>query len=318
VFSVLVGIVGGASIGREGPTVQLAASTFACIGAQLKKILPEVDFQSYLTAGAAAGIAAAFNTPIAGITFALEEISEGMFGPFREMTILAVVIAGISAQAVLGNYFYFGRPFTATDATPGVLLLLFVALVLGLIGGLFGGLFSRALAFPNPLRLPGAWWLKALVCGLVCSAIGLWTASDTSGSGYEITRKFFEIRNDPSSLAEWNSGFPVLKFITTILSYLSGMAGGIFSPCLSIGAGLGFTFAKVFHCQYFKQCGLIGMTAFFSGAVQAPLTAVVIVMEMTDQHELVLALLVSAFIARAVGSILMPVPLYRFLAQPHH
>ena len=111
--------------------------------------------------------------------------------------------------------------------------------------------------------------------------------------------------------------FPILKLITTILSYLSGMAGGIFSPALSIGAGIGLTVAKVMHFENFRACALMGMVAFFSGAVQAPLTAVVIVMEMTDQHILILPFMIAAFLSHAIGKWMMPTPLYQFLAGRH-
>jgi H+/Cl- antiporter ClcA len=100
-----------------------------------------------------------------------------------------------------------------------------------------------------------------------------------------------------------------------VLSYLSGMAGGIFSPCLSIGAGIGFAMAALAHFASVKACALVGMVSFFSGVVQAPLTAVMIVLEMTDQRELILPFIIAAFVAQSVARQLMPVPLYRFLAE---
>lgn len=92
------------------------------------------------------------------------------------------------------------------------------------------------------------------------------------------------------------------------------MAGGIFSPCLSIGAGLGLSIAQLAHWESFKACALIGMVAFFSGVVQAPLTAVIIVMEMTDEHMLILPFMVAAFLAQGLGKWMMPIPLYSFLS----
>ena len=109
--------------------------------------------------------------------------------------------------------------------------------------------------------------------------------------------------------------FPVLKITTTILSYLSGMAGGIFSPCLSIGAGIGMSLAKIAHFANFKVCALIGMVAFFSATVQAPLTAVIIVMEMTDEHILIIPFMIAAFLAQGLAKHFMPEPLYKVLAR---
>jgi H+/Cl- antiporter ClcA len=307
VISSSVGILAGASIGREGPTVQIAASMFAWIGRITRRMVPEADFKTFLTAGAAAGVAAAFNAPLAGITFAIEEVTEGILGEFREMIMLAVILSGIAAMALSGNYLYFGHPTVSSSG----LMLVPETLMLGIVGGLTGGAFARLLAFPGTFKLPAQPWKRALYCGILCAALGFFSGGDTAGSGYEITRRFLE----SSSIDHWPLLFTVEKFFTTVLSYLSGMAGGIFSPCLSIGAGLGFSAAKLCHLANFKVCGLLGMVGFFSGAIQAPLTAVIIIMEMTDEHILIIPFLMSAYIARLIGKRIMPVPLYRYLAE---
>ena len=307
ILSSALGILGGASIGREGPTVQIASSGFAWVGKRAQKWFPRLDAETFLVAGAAAGVAAAFNTPIAGITFAIEEIAEGAFGAARESVMLAVVISGITAQGLLGDYLYFGQPHILH---PTVFILV-QAVLIGLIGGVLGGGFAKLLAFPSLTRLPKKWWLRSLACGTLCTVIGLATKGATAGSGYEVTREALSAQ----SIDHINPYFPIWKFITTILSYLSGMAGGIFSPSLSIGAGLGLSAARLFHFQNFGACALIGMVAFFSGVVQAPLTAVIIVMEMTNEHILIIPFMVAAFIAHAIGKQFMPIPLYRFLAM---
>jgi H+/Cl- antiporter ClcA len=307
VISSSVGILAGASIGREGPTVQIAASLFAWMGRMTRKILPEADFQTFLTAGAAAGVAAAFNAPLAGITFAIEEVAEGILAQFREMIMLAVILSGIAAMALSGNYLYFGHPTIASSGR----VLFPETVLLGVIGGVAGGLFARLLAYPQVVNLPAQPWKKALYCGILCSAFAMLSGGATAGSGYEITRKFLE----SSSVDNWPAFLALEKFFTTVLSYLSGMAGGIFSPCLSIGAALGFTLAKLCHFMNFKVCALLGMVGFFSGVTQAPLTAVIIIMEMTDEHILIIPFLVAAFLARRIGKVFMPVPLYRFLAD---
>ncbi|MBY0471539.1 chloride channel protein [bacterium] len=309
VISSVVGILGGASIGREGPTVQIAASVFAAVGRKVKKHAPHVELPSYLTAGAAAGVAAAFNTPLAGITFAIEEVIDGALGSFRQAMMLAVIISGITAQALLGNYLYFGHPAVSTPD----LGVIYQSVMIGLVGGLLGGTFARVLAYPQVTRLPKHWAFRAFLCGLVCSAICLFTNGDTAGSGYEATEKVLMA----SSVDDASIFFPFLKIGTTILSYLSGMAGGIFSPSLSIGAGIGISLAKLLHFPNFRTCALMGMVAFFSGVVQAPLTAVIIVTEMTDRHILILPFMVAAFLGQALGRLIMPTPLYHFLAKRH-
>lgn len=309
VISSLVGILGGASIGREGPTVQISASVFAFVGRRVKKYAPHVELPSYLTAGAAAGVAAAFNTPIAGITFAVEEILSEAIGSFRQPMMLAVIISGIVAQALLGNYLYFGHP----EITSPNFSVVYESLLIGAVGGLAGGLFARILAFPTITRLPKHWALRAFLCGVLCMLICYATGGATAGSGYEPTEKVLMA----NSIESTSLMFPVYKLITTILSYLSGMAGGIFSPSLSIGAGIGISLAKLFLLENFRTCALMGMVAFFSGVVQAPITAVIIVTEMTDRNILILPFMIAAFIAQAIGRVIMPIPLYHFLARKH-
>lgn len=305
VLSSTIGIFGGASIGREGPTVQIAASVFSAIGNRVRKFYREAEFPSFATAGAAAGVAAAFNTPFAGITFALEELAEDSFSSLKGVVVLGVVLAGIAAQLLAGNYLYFGHP---TIPPFSLVTLALESIPIGLTAGLLGGIFARILARPI-LPMPKSWWMKSLLCGALCAGLGMLTHGDTAGSGYEVTRLSLESGTAPPLY------FPLLKLVSTALSYLSGMAGGIFSPCLSIGAGIGFSFATVFHIASIRACGLVGMVAFFSGVVQAPLTAVVIVMEMTDQHNLILPFIVAALVAKSVGKLFMPTPLYRFLAK---
>ncbi len=307
VLSSTVGILGGASIGREGPTIQISASIFAAVGRYGGKLSDTIGVRPFLTAGAAAGVAAAFNTPLAGITFAIEEVIDGAFGSFRQMLMIAVIISGITAQAILGNYFYFGHPLVSKPDWKVV----YEALLIGTTGGVLGGIFARVLAYPQLTRLPKHWILRALLCGIVVSACCYLTGGATSGSGYEVTSDALRASNS----AGHSIAFPLLKILTTIFSYVSGMAGGIFSPCLCIGAGIGLSVAELLSLPNFRTCALIGMVAFFSGAIQAPFTAVIIVTEMTDEHLLILPFMVAAFVGQTVSRKIMPTPLYQFLAK---
>lgn len=305
VASAGLAMLGGASVGREGPTVQIGSSIFGFTARYAGRYFVIKDYRSFLVAGAAAGVSAAFNTPLAGVAFALEEIAESNFTKFKSVVMLCVIVAGITARALGGNYLYFGH---SQVTNPSGRTLGF-AVIAGILGGLFGGLFSKALTLSAPSFLPSSWWGRAFVCGAVCAVIGYLSGGSTSGSSYEVTRGFMD---DP------HGTLPVLffpeKFITTIFSYLSGIAGGIFSPCLSIGAGLGVALGQLGQMMDLKVCALIGMVAFFSGVVHAPLTAVIIIMEMTDQHMLIIPFLTAAYLAHAVGVMVMPVPLYKHLA----
>ena len=287
----------------------MAASLFAWVGSRTKRIFPHADFHSYLVAGSAAGVSAAFNTPLAGITFALEEMAEGTFAQMKQSVMISVVIAGMVTQTVMGNYSYFGSPvLPALDwriALPAILI--------GLTGGLAGGLFARSLAHPifDKLRVRLNWWHKALICGVVIAGINLITNGDTAGTGYHITRAFMDQELESMPLL-----FPIAKFFSTLFSFWSGTAGGIFSPSLSIGAGLGNSLGVLLELADLRTCALLGMVAFFTGTVQAPLTGVVIIMEMTNVHEVILPLMLVAFVAQGVSKLVMPTSLYHYLA--HH
>ncbi|MGE3262730.1 MAG: chloride channel protein [Bacteriovoracia bacterium] len=307
VASSCLGLLGGASVGREGPTIQIAASIFAFVGKKSAKFGSAIGAAPFLTAGAAAGVAAAFNTPLAGITFVIEEVIDGAFGSFRQMLMIAVIVSGITAQAIIGNYLYFGHPMVAKPD----LKVVYEALLIGIAGGLLGGLFAKVLAYPAMTMLPKHWAMRAFICGTLCALCCYLTAGATSGSGYEVTSEAL----NASAPGPYAIAFPFLKMITTVLSYLSGMAGGIFSPSLSIGSGLGIAIAEIFHLSNFRTCALIGMVAFFSGVIQAPFTAVIIVTEMTDEHILILPFMVAGFIGQTLGRKIMPAPLYHFLAK---
>ncbi len=306
VASTLLGLLGGASIGREGPTVQISTALFAWIGAKTKKIFPYVNFHSYLVAGSAAGVSAAFNTPLAGISFALEEMAEGSFSQTKHSVMVSVILAGITTQTLVGNYVYFGTP--RIESTE--LLIIIPAISIGLLGGLLGGLFAHSLAHPIWGNHRWQWWHRALLCGVLVALINWISIGKSAGTGYEITKAFMD---SPQGELSWD--FPLTKIVTSILSFLSGMAGGIFSPSLAIGAGIGASFSDLLGFADPKACALLGMVAFFSGVVQAPLTAVIIVMEMTDLHPLIIPLMIAAFVGQGVSKLIMPTSLYHYLSR---
>ncbi len=306
IFSSGVAMLSGASIGREGPTVQIASSVFGVAVRFARRRGWKIDYRSFLIAGGSAGVAAAFNTPLAGITFAIEEIAENYFFQFRQEVMITVIIAGITAQALVGDYLYFGHPATAKPS----LLVLPAGLLIGLLAGAAGGIFALLLSTKKLHRvLPDRWWLRALACGAVCAALAYATHGDTSGSGYGI------VKNVMDGEGGFRLSFGIEKFVATVLSYLSGAAGGIFSPCLAIGAGFGYAIGELAGLGMPRICALLGMVSFFSGAVQAPLTSVIIVMEMTDEHILVIPFMIAAYVSYGVSKLMMPEPLYRKLAH---
>jgi H+/Cl- antiporter ClcA len=306
VASTCLGFFGGASIGGEGPTVQIAAAIFGTAGSKIRKLFPDIDFHSYLVAAAGAGIGAAFNTPLGGVAFALEEFALGEFGPLRHLVLLAVIATGLTAQALIGDELYFGHPDLHTTAASHI----YWAILIGVGGGLMGGLFGRILIWRGWERLKVAWWKRALIFGVAAAVIAIVFRGWTSGSGYNATREIFEGR-----AAELPLMFPVAKLLATAFSTLSGMGGGILAPSLSIGAWTGVTIGKIAAFGNLPVCALLGMTAYFTGAFQIPITAIIVCMEMTNEHDVIFPMMISALAAFAIARVLMPVPLYHVLIE---
>lgn len=311
IFLTVAGLFFGASVGREGPTVQIGASIMHKLGSLAR--FPQHDVEKGLIlAGAAAGVAAAFNTPLAGIVFAIEEMSRSFEEHNSSTILMTVIIAGITSLAFLGNYSYFGH----TSETLNFGSEWSVVVLCGISGGLVGGLFSRALIEVNK-GLVGSLgtWMRAkpvkfaAACGLVLALIGLASGNNTFGSGY----------NEAKTLLDGGSTLPesygLLKMAATVVSYVSGIPGGIMAPTLSAGAGFGANIAHFFSSVPEGAAIILGMVAYFAGVTQAPITAFVIVMEMRDNHEMILPLMAAAFIAKLCSRLVCPTPIFHTMAK---
>ena len=309
-----VGLAGGASVGREGPTVQVGAALLYNLR-WLVRFPRHLMERGLIVAGGGAGVAAAFNTPLAGIVFAIEEMARSFEERSSGTLITAVIIAGLAAVYVQGNYTYFG----ATSATlsgasgwGGVLLC-------GLAGGLLGGGFSRLVLTYSAQGLPGRAGVYmrahpvtfAAACGLALALIGLVSGSAVYGSGYVEAKHLLE------GSGEVSAGYGLWKILATFVSFVSGIPGGLFAPSLSAGAGIGQTVADVLGQGHSGALIVVGMAAYFAGVVQAPITAFVIVMEMTDNHAMVVPLMLATLLATAVSRIVCPRPLYKTLANSY-
>ncbi|HET6608751.1 MAG TPA: chloride channel protein [Rhodopila sp.] len=307
----LLGLAVGGSIGREGPTVQVGASIMHTLGRMQRLPRPELR-RALILAGGATGIAAAFNTPLAGVVFAIEELSHSFEARTSGTVFTAVVIAGGTTLGLVGNYTYFGQTAATLATQPGIAAVLLCSCV----GGLAGGVFSWALVLASR-GLPGRLGqmiirhpvLFAALCGLSLAVLGYLSDGQTFGTGYAQARGLVEEHSDLTPF------FALLKLAATVVSYVSGIPGGIFAPCLSIGAGIGQVLAPLVPNAPFGAMILLGMTAYFSGVVQAPITATVIVMEMTANQGLTIALMATAFLSFGVSRLVCRRPLYSALAQ---
>nr|WP_242653286.1 chloride channel protein [Sphingomonas jatrophae] len=296
-------LASGASVGREGPTVQVGAAVMA----YAHRILRVPVRSSVLVAGAAAGVAAAFNTPLAGVAFAIEELAATYEQRMTLLVMTAVLIAGMISLGLAGDYVYFGVVGQTLPVRSTILL----APIAGVSGGVAGALFSRAMLW---LVRGGARALSrgrpvlfAAGCGLVVAAIGIMTGL-TWGTGYEAARGIIDGSHTPL----W---FGPAKFAATLATAAAGLPGGIFAPTLATGAGLGNAVHALFPEQPGGAVILLGMVAYFTGVVRAPLTSVIIIAETTGSRGLMLPLLAAALIAEATASLISRERLYHGLAQ---
>jgi H+/Cl- antiporter ClcA len=307
----LLALISGASVGREGPTVQIGASIMHAIGRVTRFSRHDLD-KGLILAGGAAGISAAFNTPLAGIVFAIEEMSRSFEERTSGTITTAVIVGGVVSLAVLGDYTYFGHTAASLRFGEG-----WIAVgVCGVAGGLLGGVFSYLLLLAArglPGRL-GPFMREQPVafgalCGLLLAIIGFASHGTTFGTGYSEARSIVEhTESMPAS-------FGILKMLATVVSYVSGIPGGIFSPSLAAGAGFGANLALFMPYAPPAAVALLGMVAYFAGVVQAPITSFVIVMEMTDNHEMLLPLMATSLIATGISRLVCPEPLYAKLAE---
>jgi H+/Cl- antiporter ClcA len=303
----IIGLLSGASIGREGPTVQIGAAIMLKIAAWggLRHA------RGIILAGSAAGISAAFNTPLAGIVFAIEELSQSFEHRTTGLVLYAVIIAGLVSRALVGNYTYFGTMQGAVSAWADWRMVI----ACGVVGGLAGGGFSRAmLVFARrikrlPAIMPGHLPALgiALAGGLIVAVLGIATGGATFGTGYEQARAAVE--GQSLSGLFWPT-----KLAATLIAACSGIPGGIFAPSLAVGAGLGAWLGGLLGASSSSLACVLGMAGYFSGVVQAPLTAFVIILEMTGSTANVIPLMIAAALGYGISS-LITTPLYRGLAE---
>jgi H+/Cl- antiporter ClcA len=307
----ILGLASGASVGREGPTVQIGASIMHSLGRLARFSAADLD-RGLILAGGAAGVAAAFNTPLAGIVFAIEELSRSFEERNSGTIFTAVIIAGVTSVALVGDYTYFG----ATQATLDRPMMWLAVPLCGIFGGLGGGLFARTMlrlrrGLPGLLgrisrQAPIAF---AFACGLVVALIGWATAGATFGTGYSEARALVQQEGVAST---W---YAPAKAMATLASYATGIPAGIFAPSLAVGAGLGGILGMYAHFAPGGAIVVLTMAAYFAGVVQAPLTALVIVSEMTGNRGLTLPLMGAVFIGRGASALICRESLYRALAM---
>ncbi|WP_066273138.1 chloride channel protein [Hydrogenophaga palleronii] len=311
ILAVSGGLLAGLSIGRQGPSVQVAAGVMLHARRWLSPN-SGISHRELLVAGGAAGIAAAFNTPLGGIVFAIEELSRRLLDRSSGLMLAAIVIAGLVAVSAFGNLSYFGRVHAEALSWSLFLPGLLVALGCGLLGGLlsrlmlasFTGTPDRFCAYRRKRPV-----VFAALCGLAVAVIAVVSDGSAVGGGHEHTRQLLDHVGGAEPSQHQPLLFTGLKFIASWLSAWAGVPGGLFGPSLSIGAGLGADVAWLLDSPHGAALIALGMCGFLAAVTQTPITAMIIVMEMTNGHSMVLSLMACALLASLVSRMISR-PLY--------
>jgi CIC family chloride channel protein len=310
----------GSSLGREGPTVQICAGVASTLGRSAA--LSRENLKRLLPVGAAAGIAAAFNAPIAAVTFTIEEVVGDLDQAVLAWIVVAAAIAAGIERAVLGEHpvFTISKHYGLEHFSS----LIFYG-VLGVAAAIISLAFTDSLLilrkrFQRMRFLPA--WARPGVGGLVTGGLAVaaiyWLGTNgVTGGGYGT----LSLALSGSLAFRALLILCVFKLVATVFSYGSGGAGGIFAPALFIGGTLGGVFGY-FDTAVFHHSGnelgsfaLVGMGAVFAGIVRAPITSVLIIFEMTGSYDLILPLMISNMTAYALARHVRPTPIYEALLE---
>lgn len=302
----------GLALGREGPTVQMGGAVGAAISDLTRA--SKRERRALTASGAGAGLAAAFNAPLAGVTFVLEELQRDFQPVVFAAALLSASIATVVSRLVSGQASVFAVPHIAPPSLGSIPLFVLIGVAAGFVGVLFNrGLLQSASIFKRkPLRKP---WKIALIAGAGATLATL-VSPDLLGGGHGLSEA--ALRN--TYVLGAAALYLVIRMLFVHVSYATGVPGGIFAPLLSIGALLGALAFQVSslalpNVPSVAACAVAGMCALFSGVVRAPLTGVILIAEMTGSYDMLLPLLAAAFAAYAVAEGLRDVPIYEALLQ---
>jgi len=312
-FCTSVTLASGLPLGREGPSVQVGAGIASALGRYLG-LRPE-KVKSLIPVGAAAAVAAAFNTPLAAVLFTLEEVVGDLHAPVLGSVVLASATSWGVLRLLLGNNPLFRVPQYSLVSSWE----LAAYVVLGVAGGLVSAAFTVMLAkmrvwFQRAPRK--AMWIQPLAGGLVVGVMG-WFVPQVMGVGY----KYVGDALNGGMALRLMAILLVLKLVATAVSYSSGNAGGIFGPSLFMGAMLGGLVggaAQHFFPGYVAQPGayaLVGMGAAFAGVIRAPMTSVVMIFEVTRDYAVIVPLMIANLVSYFIASRIQKKPIYEILAE---
>ena len=298
VVSGLFMILGGGAVGKEGPIIQLSAIVFKKFHDWLPSWWPPISKRNMITAGAAAGLAAAFNTPLGGIVFAIEELTQTHFSFFKTGLFTAVIIGGLTAQGILGPYLYLGFPDVTHIKNSIIFALVIVSMVSGLLGSYMSKIILAIFKWKKSFKFTWQHIVYVIVCALIMASIAFFLDPKVLGSGKNIM--LTTLFSDDKYVHSYTALF---RIIGPILSFGTGASAGIFAPSISAGASIGSFMAGLFNesannANLLILCGMVG---FLTGVTRTPFTSSILVLEMTDRHSVIFYLLIAGMISGLVS-----------------
>ncbi len=312
IISSLFMVLGGAAIGREGPTIQIAGSVFRFVNKYTPKSWPQLSQKSFVLTGAAAGLAAAFNTPLGGIVFAIEELAKIHISFFRTALFTAVIISGLTAQGLLGPYLYLGYPDVRNLPLITYAGVIIAAIVAGLLGALMGKAILRIMRWKKTLgHLQSVAFI--LAAGLFISVIAYFFNEQVLGSGKELMNGLLFTANKSAS---WDT--VAARFAGSVLAFNVGAAGGVFAPSLAAGAAVGAFICDILHVSTAANANILilsGMVGFLTGVTRTPFTSAILVLEMTDRHSVIFHLMLASLVSNVAALIVDKHSLYEQLKK---
>ncbi len=310
ILSSIVMVLGGGAIGREGPTIQIAGSIFWKVNQWMPKSWPRISRKNMIMTGAAAGLAAAFNTPLGGIVFAVEELAKTHISNFKTAIFTSVIIAGLTAQGILGPYLYLGYPIVNGLSIYIFIYVIVVALLAGVIGTYACKAIIAILNWKAQPKVKRFELLYVIGTSLVIATIACFFSTTVLGSGKS---EMMELLFTDHKYGGWK--LAIVRVIGPVLSFTTGASGGIFAPALSAGAAVGSLVAQLSSLTESNANLLIlaGMVAFLTGVTRSPFTSAILVMEMTNRQNVTFHLMLAGITANLVAAMIDKRSLYSHL-----
>ncbi len=308
--SSIVALLGGAVIGREGPMIQISASIFYIVHKFIPKEWPHIDRGRMLIAGGAAGLAAAFNTPLGGIVFAIEELSRTSLNSFKSSLLYAVIFSGMTVQWILGPYLFLGFPKVDAIGFSMLGYVIMFSLITGIAGAYQGKVILQLIYLKRKLKKPFLRIVWVGLSGVVLACLFYFNKDVAFGPGKEVMTQIL-FNTEGKEVTAW---LMLSRYFGAIISYTSGIAGGVFATSLSSGSIIGELLMTLLNLdQENKLLILVAMIGFLTGLTRAPFTSSILVLEMTDRHSAIFMFILAGLISSVAARVIDKKSLYERL-----